>query len=114
MTSDTASDGSIVVETGISKIDDIFITGQILNGEDELRVLSQISIYPNPATDIINFKTELPIEAEIYNLNGKKLLVKAIEGKESIHISQLKSGIYLVKMADPKSNTHITRTIVKQ
>ena len=36
MTSDTATGGSIVASTGISKIDDIYFTGDLIDGDEEI------------------------------------------------------------------------------
>ena len=63
-----------------------------------------ISIYPNPANDIIS--VELPINKstiEIMNFNGQ--IVKRMKSYNSltqIDISDLKGGIYLIKVADEK------------
>ncbi len=57
-------------------------------------------IYPNPATDMII--VELPnagiYQAEIYNVAGKLLLSNTIEQKSEIKLSDLSSGIYLLKI----------------
>jgi len=56
----------------------------------------EISIYPNPARDILYVKTKKYVEkTEIYTLEGK--LVKSFEFSETISLKNLKSGIYVVK-----------------
>lgn len=70
-----------------------------------------ITIYPNPTQDIINIKSSnLDIDKiEIYNLLGKKILVKS---NTSINISTLPTGIYFVKITST-NNTLITKKIIK-
>lgn len=58
---------------------------------EEQMVLSQPSIYPNPATDFVNV-TEF---AEIFDLVGNKVA----EGTDKIDVSSLTNGIYFVKTA---------------
>ena len=114
MTSDTASDGTILAETGISKIDDIFISGQILNGEEDFDMKTQIAIYPNPAIDMINIRSGHKLLTELYTMNGKQLQTEEINKTGTIPISNLKCGVYLLKIKDMESNTVTTKMIVKQ
>jgi hypothetical protein len=114
MTSDTASDGSVVTETGISKIDDIFITGQILNGDDEVEAALGIKTYPNPASDVIQIESVSHLQVELYDMNGKRMQTKEINTRGKIEVSALNPGIYLLKMKDLETNSVTSTTIVKQ
>jgi hypothetical protein len=56
-----------------------------------------ISVYPNPATDFIIFKTNhslKPSTIEIFDLHGKKVISKEFSGSGQISVSQFKSGMY--------------------
>ena len=56
------------------------------------------TIYPNPNQDKINISSTLNGEIKIYNLNGKIVKRKQkISEKETINISDLDKGIYLIK-----------------
>lgn len=59
---------------------------------------SRTTIYPNPATNVLNVVSEKEIQmVEIYNVEGQ--LVKTIDGNvNSIGISELNNGIYFVKI----------------
>ncbi|MEE4258383.1 MAG: T9SS type A sorting domain-containing protein [Bacteroidales bacterium] len=114
MTSDTASDGSVVTETGISKIDDIFITGQILNGDDEVEAALGIKTYPNPASDVIQIESVSHLQVELYDMNGKRIQTREINTRGKIEVSALNPGIYLLKMKDLETNSVTSTTIVKQ
>lgn len=59
-----------------------------------------ISVYPNPATDVLNVVSEHGIEEiEIINMQGKLLL----SGTSSpMNISYLPSGLYIVRVTDEK------------
>ncbi|MBN1925243.1 MAG: T9SS type A sorting domain-containing protein [Prolixibacteraceae bacterium] len=67
-------------------------------------------IYPNPATDQLIFEfgkiAGLDVELEIVSMSGQKLLEKQISlfagQKETIDVSRLQNGIYLLKILDSK------------
>merc|ERR1711990_215928 len=56
-------------------------------------------IYPNPVTDYINIYSNNEIsKIEICDLFGKTLLVKEKGNLNSVKLSQLSYGVYLVKI----------------
>jgi len=60
-------------------------------------------VFPNPARDIMNVQVELPASADvqlkIYDLTGKMVYSRQIgSGQERIDISNLKNGMYFVKI----------------
>jgi hypothetical protein len=114
MTSDTAVDGSIVSETGISKIDDIFITGTLFDGEEEIASKTQISIYPNPASDFIQIQNNSNIRIELFSLNGKQLINIQTKDNETIDVSHLVSGTYLLRIQNLETQMMTTKTILIQ
>lgn len=66
-----------------------------VNTQDELKA-TDIHIYPVPVTDILVVDTEIPLEEiKILNLNGQ--IIKSYPNQDRIDLSDLSSGIYLVK-----------------
>lgn len=65
---------------------------------DEFEVhQDNVTIYPNPASSIITIAAKETIEKiEIYNLFGQK--IKEVNNVNSVDISNLKSGMYLMKL----------------
>lgn len=61
--------------------------------------LENVSLYPNPATSIVNIKglDNTLTSIELYNLAGQKVL-SATSNLESINISQFQAGVYIVKL----------------
>jgi hypothetical protein len=62
----------------------------------------EIKIYPNPSTGMVSFDfantLETPKAIEIYDLQGQKVFVKNIEGKQNtLDLSLLPKSSYLVK-----------------
>ncbi|MCZ8197823.1 MAG: T9SS type A sorting domain-containing protein [Flavobacterium sp.] len=62
----------------------------------------KFNLYPNPATDIVAIDFENKLKTvEIYSLQGQKVLTTT---EKEFNISQLNSGIYLVKIEDINGN----------
>jgi hypothetical protein len=70
----------------------------------------EVTLYPNPATNLLTIKTVSEIKSvEIYNLQGQKIL-KATQ--KEVNISTLASGMYMVKIQDV-DNKIVTKKIIK-
>lgn len=67
-------------------------------GIDDEVLEKSLSLYPNPVTNLLNIKSELPlIKVEIYSVLGKK--VKEVNSDfESIPTRKLSNGVYVVRM----------------
>lgn len=75
----------------------------------ELSQGSTISLYPNPANDLIYIQTDQddPIAIQLYSLNGLLIRNESELSEHSIDVSNLSSGIYLLKI----STTNKTETL---
>ena len=66
--------------------------------------LESFSIYPNPTKDILNFKGfTTGFSISIFNALGKLVAIKTLEVNQSMDVSDLASGIYLIKFENSKS-----------
>ncbi len=66
---------------------------------------TDLQIYPNPVTDILNIKTQEKIQkTEIFDLSGRVLLIN-ISSVNQLNISNLKSGNYILKITTNKGAT---------
>lgn len=68
-----------------------------------------LTLIPNPAKEIITVETEGFIKADIYSINGEKLILSANTKQISLH--PLTSGMYLIKVET--SNGKVAKTFVK-
>jgi len=114
MTSDTATDGSILAITGISKIDNIYFTGDLIGGDYEVSSVKSVKIYPNPATDFLDIRCESTMKIGMYNVNGQQVINTQSVIHQRIDISFLNSGIYLLKIENPKDNSVVLQKIIVQ
>lgn len=80
-------------------------------GIQENELINDISIYPNPVKDILNFKTEQNvIKAEVYDIAGRILSSNSVS-ENKIDMSELKTGNYILKLYTEKGimNTKIIK-----
>ncbi len=76
-------------------------------------ILSQVSVYPNPTSGILNLKTPSSVEVTsvaLYDILGKQ--VSADYSNDTINMSALSQGVYLLKV-ETSAGT-LTQKIVKQ
>jgi beta-glucosidase len=73
---------------------------------------SSISIYPNPANDFITVHSDYSGSIVIYNASGKiELLSTLDDNQQNINISNLKAGIYLLKITSGSGQFLISKFI---
>ena len=80
----------------------------------ENRLSTELSLYPNPANDILKVNMEglLIIEAEIYNIHGSLIKRQSLNSGEMITIVDLKPGVYLLKAKN--GNETLTTKFIKK
>lgn len=66
-------------------------------GTQNISLEKQFSIYPNPATEKVFIKGEKVSDVEMYSIDGRKLNV-VVDSDQSINISHLPKGVYLIKL----------------
>jgi endonuclease I len=76
------------------------------------KIITPLKMFPNPAKDKINISLaeNNEIKIEIYNLLGKRILIREINKYASIDVSSLKSGLYLVRFTE--NEKMITKKLV--
>jgi len=80
-------------------------------GLQENDFINNISVYPNPVKDILNFKTEQNIlKIEVYDIAGRILSSNSVF-ENKIDLSELKTGNYVLKLYTEKGimNTKIIK-----
>ncbi|MDP4282542.1 MAG: T9SS type A sorting domain-containing protein, partial [Bacteroidota bacterium] len=74
----------------------------IYTGIDEAEISSKISVYPNPATEIITIKVpegNTKVRIKIENIDGVEIMQKEIfESKVTMGIGDLPRGLYFIRI----------------
>jgi len=74
-----------------------------------------LKIYPNPASDIINIKSENAISnISVYNMNGQLLMMESSHDKiNTIDVSHLSEGTYIIGVVEKSSGNSVYSKFVK-
>ena len=115
MTSNEASGaGGDVLESGKSKIDNIFIRGDQINAIEDVFSSVKINIFPNPATNYIDVKSNGTMQnIVITDLSGKIIFQKTINTQfKRIDISDLSKGNYFITVKNTEDRKEISRLLM--
>jgi hypothetical protein len=85
-------------------------SGATLTVEDILQPQSGISVYPNPTANRIYIQGENVLQAELFDLRGRK--VKATT-KNQLDLSDITSGSFILKVTTDNNNTKSFKIIKK-
>ena len=104
------SDAEVIASTPISN-DNYFYELQVDNmpfafdaydlsssHQDEESTLENITIYPNPSSAFINIKSNIELEASVFDVTGKLIMSEYFTAK--LDISQLEKGTYILNLSD--------------
>jgi hypothetical protein len=79
-------------------------------------VEGQVSIYPNPAQKMVQFKitnsTDESTEITITNLNGEVVLTETANNSARLDVSELKSGVYFLRATSNNSEVVNRKLII--
>ena len=73
----------------------------------QLDLNNKITVFPNPTTSIISFQTKVDLVNEkisVYNLSGKLVSKKQVSAENSIDLSDVANGVYLITFDNKKIN----------
>lgn len=89
-----------------------FEFGSTTLGTKEEKLIKEFTLYPNPASEMlyISINTDLK-KIEIFGIRGNK--ITEVKSKESINISSLSSGIYLVKLTTLDNKVGVSKFVKK-
>lgn len=60
-----------------------------------------LNVYPNPAQDFVNLRTDKAGSLQIFSLGGQKLMEKKMnEGENTISVQSLAPGLYILRFID--------------
>lgn len=93
------SNGESTELTGVRKIS---FENNDFTAIEDVTTPSTIRVYPNPTADMLIIDgVTAKQEIAIYSLNGAKVLSsQSQEGTNTLHVSDLPNGVYLLKLAN--------------
>lgn len=86
---------------------DLEIVGEMVVAVDDVVEVSDVVVYPNPTTEVINIQLDAAdwddqlTTARVYDLSGQLMMTRpVIQADQQINVGGLQSGIYLLEIAD--------------
>src|SRR5690606_10864807 len=73
---------------------------------DATTFADQIKVYPNPVSGTLHIKSPVTVNAHISSMDGR--LIKFVERADAVDLSQLSSGIYILRLMD--LGQHVIKT----
>ncbi len=67
----------------------------------------QVVLFPNPASDRLLIKNADGCSAEILDMTGKRLYLQQLSGEDTIDISGLDCGVYLIRLTNADQSGYI-------
>jgi len=86
-------------------------------GVSNFELFNEFKIYPNPTSDYVNiiFNKSSNYEISITDLNGRKInQFKSKKCSNTIDVSSLSTGIYLIVLKDIETNKYNTIKLIKR
>lgn len=99
---------------GVTQIDGITTTvtgGATLSTQDIAKDDSSVFLYPNPAKDLLNYRSEGVKNIEVYNSLGQKLKEQKADG--SVNTSAFPKGYYLLKLLSENGEISTKQFIIE-
>lgn len=74
----------------------------------QLELSGKVVVFPNPTTASVTFKTDINLlneKVSVYNLSGQLVAKKQINESNSMDLSELKAGVYLIQFNNKRINS---------
>ena len=75
---------------------------------------NSLNIYPNPASDIVNFVSKENIDhIYVYSVTGQKVLSIVVNNNNyTLDVAGLPQGFYIAKLTNTEGEFHTTRILI--
>ena len=73
--------------------------------------VESVSLYPNPASDIVRVEGITAAEVQVYNALGQ--MVKTVRDSNEISVAGLSEGVYLLRITDADGKVYMNKITVR-
>ncbi len=81
-------------------------------GIDENKIVADIKIFPNPASDILHIQSPISLNARLTDMSGRTILNKI--NVSDLDITTLANGLYLLNLSDKEGKLILVEKINKE
>lgn len=73
-----------------------------------------LKFYPNPVDQILIVRSDLPVDVQITDGNGRPRITEArVQGLHTMNVSSLEKGIYIIRFSDKLTNVIFQEKLIK-
>lgn len=95
--------GSVKGKEIFSKVQQVYMIGDIT-----------FRFYPNPADNVLIIRSEIPVDVQIADAKGEvRISMNRIQGLQTINVSSLEKGVYMIRFTNKISNTITIEKLIK-
>ncbi len=93
------------------EIDYVKVTGKQFVSVNE-NAAETVSLYPNPAKEMVQFTLESDAQVSIFDMTGRKVNEMSMAaGQAQINVSELENGVYFVNFRYANGNTVVSKFV---
>ena len=93
------------------EIDFVKVTGQHMNAVNENEA-SVVSLYPNPANEMVSFALESDAQVGVFDMTGRKVNeTECKAGQAQLNVNELESGVYFVNIRYANGATAVSKFV---
>ena len=96
---------------GCSDTSDIYVVNTV-SLKEHAQLASQIRVFPNPTSDIVNVQSPVPVNVTITDSKGRT--INQIKNASRISMKELSGGLYLLRITDKDGQLIKTTKVTKQ
>jgi hypothetical protein len=74
------------------------LSDNVGNGVDDVNIAAAISVFPNPATSVLNIQSPVPVNVKVMSIDGKMLIEQ--RNARAVDINTLANGLYMIAIYD--------------
>ena len=84
-----------------------------MNVDEVNTEIKGLTVYPNPTSDLINFKTNATLVMQVIDINGRLVGNYGIENGSSIDTQSWLKGVYFLNLTDEQGHSKHLKLIVQ-
>lgn len=112
----TKKTGNVTCDTVFTKQVKVYSLSELLSA-DELSANSFVSVYPNPASSLLNIMAQgenTLVSVSLYDVTGKQLLNEPVRSHQlTVNVEGFAKGIYLLRITLENNQTVLQKVIVE-
>lgn len=104
--------GSLASADSYLLVDNVKVISDATSSIDNYE-LTNVSVYPNPAREMLNVRVNERAKFELFNTVGQRVMSRMVDNKASISLLDVNAGMYFAKITGDSGRTKTVKVMVK-